>query len=63
MFLLHSFHHPSATSDILGRNILVNISFSNALNLCPYLEMREKVSHTQETTGNIKIFYILIFIV
>jgi hypothetical protein len=53
--------HPPATSSLLGPNILLSILFSNTLNLCSSLSMRDRVSHPYKTTGKIMVLYISIF--
>jgi phosphate starvation-inducible membrane PsiE len=45
---------------LLGPNILLSILFSNTLNLCSSLSVRDQVSHPYKTTGKIMILYILI---
>jgi hypothetical protein len=41
---LCSFLQPPVTSSLLGPNILLSTLFSNALNLCSSLNVRDKVS-------------------
>jgi hypothetical protein len=55
---LCSLVQPPATSSLLGPNILL---FSNTLNLCSSLSVRDQVSHPYKTTGKIIVSYILIF--
>jgi phosphate starvation-inducible membrane PsiE len=50
----------SPTSCHFGPNILLSILFSNTLNLCSSLNVRDKVSHPYRTTGKIIVFYIVI---
>ena len=54
--LLHS-PFPS----LLGPNIHLRILFSNTLSLHASLNVRDNVSHSYSTTGNIIVLYILIF--
>jgi hypothetical protein len=49
------------TSSLLGPNILLSTLFSNTLNLCSSLNVRDQVSHPYRTTGKIIVLYILIF--
>jgi hypothetical protein len=58
---LCSFLQPSVTSSLLGPNILLSTLFSNTLNLCYSLNVRDKVSHPYKTTGKIIVLYIFIF--
>jgi hypothetical protein len=59
---LCSFLHPPVTSTILHRtNILVSTLFSNTLNTCSSLNVRDQVSHPHKTTGRVIVLYILIF--
>jgi hypothetical protein len=46
----------------LGPNILLSTLFSNTLNLCSSLIVRDQVSHPYKTTGKIYSFPMLIFI-
>jgi hypothetical protein len=48
---LCSFLQPPVTSSLLGPNILLSTLFSNTLNLCSFLNLRDKVSHPYKTTG------------
>jgi hypothetical protein len=44
--------------------ILLNTLFSNTLSICPYLDVRDQVSHPQKTTGKIlvtRIFILYVF--
>jgi hypothetical protein len=57
-----SFLQPPVTSSLLGPNIHLSALFSNTLNLCSSLNVRDKVSHPyKKTTGKIIVLYILIF--
>jgi hypothetical protein len=60
-FLLYSYLQPPVTSSLLGQNILLSSLFSNTLNLCSSLNVRDQVSHQYKTTGKIIDLYILIF--
>jgi hypothetical protein len=55
------YHKHPVTSPPLGSNILRRELFSNTLNICSPINVRDKVSHPYKTTGKIKILYILIF--
>jgi len=46
---------------MLGPNILLSTLFSNALNLCSSLSVRDQVSHPYKTTGGIIELYTLTF--
>jgi hypothetical protein len=35
--------------------------FFSTLNLCPFLSVRDQVSHPYKTGGRIMVFYVLIF--
>jgi hypothetical protein len=43
----------SPTSSLFGSNILLNTLFSNTLNLCSSLNIRDQVSQPYRTTGKI----------
>jgi len=58
---LCSFLHSPVTSSILGPNVLLNILFSNNLNLPSSLNVRDQVSHPYNRTGKIVVLYILTF--
>jgi hypothetical protein len=58
---LCSFLHYPFTSSLLGPNILLSTLFSNALSLCPSLNVRDQVSHPYKTTGRLMVLYILTF--
>jgi hypothetical protein len=45
----------SATSSLLGPNFLLSTLFSDALNLCYSLSIRNQVTHPYKTTGKITI--------
>ena len=47
--LCNSLHSP-VTPSLLGPNILLNTLFSNTLSLCSSLNVRDQVSHPQQTT-------------
>jgi hypothetical protein len=49
-FSLCSFLQPPVTSSILGPNILLSTLFSNTLNLCSSVNVRDQVSHPYKTT-------------
>jgi hypothetical protein len=53
---------PRAISFILGLNIILKTLFSDILNLCSSLSVRNAVSHPYKTTDKIIILYILAFI-
>jgi hypothetical protein len=42
-----SFLQPPVTSSLLGPNILLSTLFSNTLNLCPSLNVRDQVVSTE----------------
>jgi hypothetical protein len=46
----HFIPHPSV---LLGPNILLSVLFSNTLNLCSSLNLRDQVSLPYKTTGKI----------
>jgi hypothetical protein len=46
-----SFLQPSVTSSLFGPNILLSSLFSNTLNLCYSLNVRDHISHSYKTTG------------
>jgi hypothetical protein len=58
---LCSFLQPPVISSLLGPHILLSTLFSNALNLCSSLNVRDQVSHPHKITGKIIALYILIF--
>jgi hypothetical protein len=49
-----------ATSSLLGPNILLSALFSNRLNLCSYLRVRDQVSHPYKPIGKVMTLYIWI---
>jgi hypothetical protein len=49
------------TLSLLGPDILLSILFSNTHNLCSYLNVKDRVSHSYKTRGNIILLNILIF--
>jgi hypothetical protein len=51
--------HSPITSSLFSPNILSTL-FSNILNLCSSLNVRDQVSHPYRTTGNIILLYSLI---
>jgi hypothetical protein len=59
--LIKQFLQPPVTLSVLGPNILLSTLFSNILNLCYSLNVRDQVSHPYKTTGKIIVLYILIF--
>jgi hypothetical protein len=61
---LCSFLQPSATSSLLGLNILLStlFLFSSTLSLCSSRNIRDHVSHPYRTKEKIVVLYILIFI-
>jgi polysaccharide pyruvyl transferase WcaK-like protein len=52
----------AAFRHFLVPNILLSALFSNTLNLCSSISVRDQVSHPYKTTGKIMISYILIFV-
>jgi hypothetical protein len=52
-FSLCRFLHPPVTLPLVGPNILLRTLFSNTLNLCSSLNVRNQVSHPYKTTGKI----------
>jgi uncharacterized membrane protein len=56
---LCGFLQPPVTSSLIGPNILLSTLFSNTLNLCSSLNVRDQVSHPYKTTGKIIILLIL----
>jgi len=52
---------PSATSSLLGPNILLSTLFSITLNVCSSLRMRNQVSHPYKTPCKNQSLCILIF--
>ena len=54
--------HSPVTSALLGSNILLSTLFSNIPSLRSSLNVSDKVSHPQKTTGKIIVLYILIYI-
>jgi hypothetical protein len=60
---LCSFLQPPVTSSLSGPNILLSTLFSNTLNLCSSLNVRDQVSHPYKTTGGKNIIiYIYIYV-
>jgi hypothetical protein len=51
---------PPATSSLLGPNVLLSTLFSNALNLCFSLCVKDRVSHPYKTS-KIRVLYVLIW--
>jgi hypothetical protein len=45
-----SFLRSSVSSSLLNPNIFLSNLFSNTLFLCPFLNMRDQVTHTYKTT-------------
>jgi len=58
---LCSLLEPFGTSSLIGPNILLSALFFSTLNLCPFLSVRDQVSHPYKTGGRIMVFYVLIF--
>ena len=59
---LCNFLHSSVISSFLDPNIFLSTLFSNTLNLCTSLKVREQVSQPYNTTGNNRfIGYVLTF--
>jgi hypothetical protein len=58
---LRSIFQPPAIPSLLGSNILPSTLFSNALNLCYSLSVRDQFSHPFNTRGKIIVLYNLIF--
>jgi len=56
---LCSLIHSPTTSSLLGPNILLSNLFSNTLNLCFLLSVRDQVSHPYKTS-KITVVYVLI---
>jgi hypothetical protein len=52
-----SFLQPHVTSSLLGPNILLSTLFSNTLNQCSSLNVKDQVSHPYKTTGKRKLNY------
>jgi len=52
---------PPVISSLLHPHILLSTQFSNTINLCSSLSMRNQVSHPYKTTGNIILLYTSIF--
>ena len=50
---LYSFLHTLVTSSLFCPNILLNTLFSDILSLCSSLNMSDRVSHPNNTTGKI----------
>jgi hypothetical protein len=53
---LCSFLQTPVASSLLGPNILLSTLFSNILNLCSSLNVKDQVSHPYNTTGKIIAF-------
>jgi hypothetical protein len=49
---LYSFLRPPVTSSLSGPNILLSTLFSDTLNLCSSLNVKDLVSHPYKTAGN-----------
>jgi hypothetical protein len=58
--LIMQFFQPPLTSSLLDPNIILSTLFTNTLNLCSSLNVRDQVSHPYKTTGKSLILYILI---
>jgi len=48
------------TSSVTRPDFLLRTLYSDILNLCSYLSLRDQVSHTYKTTYKIIVFYIII---
>ena len=59
---LCSFHNFTATSSLLGPNILLSFLFANAFSLRSSLKVSDHISHPYKTKGKIIVLYILTFI-
>jgi hypothetical protein len=59
--LLCKFLFSSVMSSDSYPNIFLSTLFSNILNLCSYLSVRDQISHQYKTAGKIILVYILIF--
>jgi hypothetical protein len=58
---LGNFLQPPVTSYLLGTNILLSTLFSNIINLCSSLGVRDQASHPYNATGASMSLYILVF--
>lgn len=58
---LRSFLRPHVTYSLSGTNILLSALFSDILNQCSSLKMRDQVSKQYKTEGKIMLAYILVF--
>jgi hypothetical protein len=59
--LIMQFSPTSSHFIPLRPNNLLSTLFSNTLNLCSSLNMRDQIAHPYKTTGKIIVLYILIF--
>ena len=59
---LCNFLHSPVISSFLVPNIFRSISFSNTLNLCSSLKVRDQVSKPYNTTGSIIVLYVLVML-
>jgi hypothetical protein len=48
--------HPPVTSLLFGPNILLSNRFTKTLSLCSCLNVRDKVSHSNKTTGKLVVW-------
>jgi hypothetical protein len=48
---------PPTTSSLLGPNILLSTHFSDILNLCSSLSVRDQISHLYKISGKIRVFF------
>jgi hypothetical protein len=53
--------HSPIISSLLGPHILLSTLFSNTVDQCFSLEVRDQASHTYKATGRITVLYILTF--
>ena len=58
---LCNFLHSIVISSLLAPNIFLSTLFSNTLNLCFSLNVRDQISQPHNTTGNIIVSYVLTF--
>jgi hypothetical protein len=58
-----SVNQPSDSSSLLVPNHLFGNQFPDTANLCPFLDMRNELSHPYKSACKIAVLYALIFIV
>jgi hypothetical protein len=58
---LFNFLQPPVISSLFYPSSLLSTLFSNSLNLCSFLNVRDRGSRPYKTTGEIMVLYILIF--